>query len=190
MFFFNISFIRIMHPYRHNFLILLLGLFLGIEVAAQQAPLPPLYTLYDSMPQLEERIKQSANSTLVNKFWATWCKPCVEELPIFEQVNERYAAKNVKVLLVSLDFKSQLQKRFLPFLETTKLKSEVILFADQDANTWIPRVNEDWDGAIPATFIVRGNKHNFHQGRFNDFTDLEAFMRPFLSGLDAAAAGK
>jgi len=186
--FFNNIYFRAMFPYRHYFLPLVLGLFLGIEVSAQQAPPPPLYTIYDSMPQLEDRIKKSENFTLVIKFWATWCKPCVEELPIFEQLNERYAEKNVKVLLVSLDFKSQLQKRFLPFLETTKLQSEVILFADQDANTWIPKVNEDWDGAIPATFIVRGDKHNFHQGRFKDFTDLEAFMKPFLKGLDAASA--
>ncbi len=157
-------------------------------VSAVPAP-APVYVIYDSMPQLEERIRQSSHATtLVIKFWATWCKPCVEELPMFEQLNERYGEKNVKVLLVSLDFKSQLQKRFLPFLETTRLKSEVVLFADQDANTWIPRISEDWDGAIPATYIVRDGKREFHQGRFKDFSELETFMTPFLKGLASSSA--
>ena len=129
-----------------------------------------------------------ANKIVVVEVMATWCKPCVEELPMLEQLNERYGNKNVKVLLVSLDFKSQLQKRFLPFLETTRLKSEVVLFADQDANTWIPRINEEWDGAIPATYIIRDGKREFHSGRFKDFNELEAFMTPFLKGLASSSA--
>lgn len=191
-----------MLPYRQYLLLVFFSAFWGAKLQAQAskevpppptasavpAP-PPVYTIYDSMPQLEERILQSSKATtLVIKFWATWCKPCVEELPMFEQLNERYGNKNVKVLLVSLDFKSQLQKRFLPFLETTRLKSEVVLFADQDANTWIPRINEEWDGAIPATYIIRDGKREFHSGRFKDFNELEAFMTPFLKGLASSSA--
>ena len=37
-------------------------------------------------------------------FWATWCKPCIKELPAFEELNARYQDKGLKVVLVSLDF--------------------------------------------------------------------------------------
>jgi thiol-disulfide isomerase/thioredoxin len=153
---------------------------LGSPAAFGQA-----FTVYDSMPQLEERIEKAGDATLVINFWATWCKPCIEELPCFEELRNRYADQNVQVILVSLDFKSQLEKKFIPFLRERQFKSEVVLFADQDANNWIPRVNEEWDGAIPATVIIKGKKRNFNLGKFDNYADLETFVRPFLA--DAAA---
>jgi hypothetical protein len=84
-------------------------------------------------------------------------------------------------LLVSLDFKSHFEKKLLPFLREQQYQSEVILFADLDANTWIPQINGDWDGAIPATLVLKRNKRNFSLGKFPGFPDLEAFILPFLA---------
>lgn len=140
----------------------------------------PAYTVYDSFPQLEARLRQSSSATLVVNFWATWCKPCVEELPQFEQLHQNYASANVKVLLVSLDFKTQLEQRLIPFLRDNKLSPEVIVLADQDADTWIPRVQSAWDGAIPITLVIKGGRSAFHRDQFKDYNELEAFVRPFL----------
>jgi len=170
-----------MHPYRIlRFSVLLLPLLVSNRLAAQQ------YVIYDSLPQLEERIRKAGKDVLVVNFWATWCPPCVEELPYFEELNARYAAQNVKVVLVSLDFKSQLEKKFIPFLNKEKLKSEIILFADQDANTWIPRLSETWDGGVPATIVFQGSKTIFHMGKFENTAELEAFVRPFLKGVNTS----
>lgn len=136
--------------------------------------------VYDNIAQLEARILQAGETTLVVNFWATWCKPCVEELPLFEQLNERYAPFGVKVLLVSLDFKSQQEKRLLPFLRAHDLKCDVGLLADPDADAWIPRIDSLWDGAIPATLVVQGSKRGFRAKAFKDFKDLEMFILPFL----------
>ena len=72
------------------------------------------FSLYDNIQQLESRIRQAGNATLVINFWATWCKPCVEELPCFDELREHYAGRDMQVLLVSLDFKSQLEKNSSP----------------------------------------------------------------------------
>ena len=133
------------------------------------------------MPQLESRIENAKDTTLVINFWATWCKPCIEELPCFEELRERYNGQNVLVILVSLDFKSQLEKKFIPFLKEKQFKSEVVLFADQDANTWIPKISQEWDGAIPATVIIKGQQRKFNLGKFANYTELETFVRPFLA---------
>ncbi|MEY3195164.1 MAG: hypothetical protein RIQ78_1261 [Bacteroidota bacterium] len=138
------------------------------------------FLLYDNIQQLETRITQANDATLVINFWATWCKPCVEELPCFDDLKEQYCGYNIQILLVSLDFKSQLEKRFIPFLRAQKIKSEVALLADQDVNTWIPRIYEDWDGAIPATIVMRGNKRKFSLGKFSSLEELDAFVSPFL----------
>ena len=84
------------------------------------------------------------------------------------------------MLLVSLDFKSKIETKLLPFLKDNHLKSEVILFSDQDVNNWIPRIYEDWDGAIPATFVFKGKKRGFKLGQFNDFAEVENFVRSFV----------
>ncbi|MBL7827289.1 MAG: redoxin domain-containing protein [Saprospiraceae bacterium] len=147
---------------------------IGFQSTAQN------YSLYDNIEQLQARIKQAGNSTIVINFWATWCKPCVEELPCFEEFREKYAHQDIQVLLVSLDFRSQLEKKFIPFLNNQRLRSEVVLLADQDVNTWIPKIYEDWDGAIPATLVLKGDKRKFSLGKFDSLEDLHDFVQPFL----------
>lgn len=137
--------------------------------------------VYDSISQLEARIRQAGpDTTLVVNFWATWCGPCVKELPLFERLNKHYARFGLKVVLISLDFKSQKDKRLIPFLRERRLESEQGLLADPDTDYWIPRVDPGWDGAIPVTLVVRGNQRGFHLGDFNDFHELEMFVQPFV----------
>ena len=73
------------------------------------------------------KIDLSSDDTYVINFWATWCSPCVKELPYFESVNKEYANKNVKVILVSLDFPSQIESKLKPYIKKNKIKSNVIL---------------------------------------------------------------
>jgi len=112
------------------------------------------------------KIDLSTDKTYVINFWATWCSPCVKELPYFESVNRDYSAKNVKVILVSLDFPSQIESKLKPYLKKNKIKSNVILLDDSKMNKWVPRVSEKWDGGIPATLIVNSSNYNFYPNPF------------------------
>mgnify|MGYP001414232841 FL=1 len=112
------------------------------------------------------KIDLSTDKTYVINFWATWCSPCVKELPYFESVNREYSEKNVKVILVSLDFPSQIESKLKPYLKKNKIKSNVILLDDSKMNNWVPRVSEKWDGGIPATLIVNSSNYNFYPNPF------------------------
>ena len=112
------------------------------------------------------KIDLSSNDTYVINFWATWCSPCVKELPYFESINKEYADKNVKVILVSLDFPSQIESKLKPYIKKNKIKSNVILLDDSKMNKWVPRVSEKWDGGIPATLIVNSSNYNFYPNPF------------------------
>ena len=112
------------------------------------------------------KIDLSTNNTYVINFWATWCSPCVKELPYFEQINKEYAENNVKVILVSLDFPSQIESKLKPYIRKNKIKSNVILLDDSKMNKWVPRVSEKWDGGIPATLIVNSSNYNFYPNPF------------------------
>ncbi|MBS3993571.1 MAG: redoxin domain-containing protein [Bacteroidetes bacterium] len=112
------------------------------------------------------------DTVYVINFWATWCKPCVEELPAFIKLDEKYKDKKVKVLLVSLDFPTKIKEQLIPFIKLKKLKLEVIVLDDPDQNSWIPQVSEEWSGAIPATLIYTKNKREFYEQSFT-FESLE-----------------
>ena len=58
-------------------------------------------------PQLQPLLHQKTESVQVVNFWATWCAPCIKELPYFEELNK---LENVDVLLVSLDFPKHKEK--------------------------------------------------------------------------------
>ena len=122
--------------------------------------------------ELQPLLSKNNDTTYVVNFWATWCKPCVKELPAFEKLNKEYASKKVKVVLVSLDFPKQLESKVIPFVENRKIKSQVILLKDPDANKWIPKVDAFWTGAIPATLIYNSNDRKFYERSFT-YNELE-----------------
>jgi len=118
--------------------------------------------------------------TYVINFWATWCAPCIKELPYFEQLNEKYINQNVEVILVSLDFPKQYEKKLIPFIKERKLQSKVIALDDPKMNDWIPKVDEDWSGAIPATIIYNKDKSQFYERSFN-LEELESELQKFIT---------
>ena len=116
---------------------------------------------------LYSKIDLSVDKTYVINFWATWCAPCVKELPHFEEVNKEFKDKNTEVILVSLDFPSQMENKLKPYLKKNKIRSKVILLDDSKMNTWVPKVSKDWGGGIPATLIVNSSNYNFYPKSFN-----------------------
>ena len=86
-----------------------------------------------------------------------WCKPCVEELPEFEDIRKDYSRKKVKLILVSLDFGQNVADRLVGFLKRKDINAQAIILDDPDANSWIGKVDDKWDGALPATVIYHKN---------------------------------
>ncbi len=122
--------------------------------------------------ELQPRLITGSDSVYVVNFWATWCVPCVKELPEFEKINEIYSDQKVGVLLVSLDNARHIESRVLPFIEQHGLKSEIILLDDPQSNRWIPLVDESWTGSIPATVIFNKNSRSFYEKVFT-YEELE-----------------
>ncbi|PKV64932.1 AhpC/TSA family protein [Polaribacter sp. Hel1_33_78] len=134
------------------------------------------YTYSELKPLLE---KNDGKTYIVN-FWATWCAPCVKELPYFEKIKKEYDDKNVEVLLVSLDFPKQVEKKLIPFINKRKLNSKVVLLDDINEDVWIKAIDENWSGAIPATLIYNKNKRKFYEHSF-DYETLEKELQTFIN---------
>lgn len=100
----------------------------------------------------------SSNDTLyVVNFWATWCKPCVAELPYFRNAAEQFQGKPVKFLFISLDFESQIDTKLVPFLKKDPLPGDVWWLNERKLQSMIDKVDKNWSGAIPFTLFLKGS---------------------------------
>ena len=133
-----------------------------------------------SFEELDNRIRQENEAdVLVVNFWATWCKPCIKELPYFDSLQTAYPEKKVKVLLVSLDMELASAEKYQ---QRKGIQSEVLYLDETDHNAWIDRISNNWSGAIPATlFIPASGEEKFHEGEFSAetlFAQVNQLLNP------------
>jgi len=119
---------------------------------------------YIKVAELEKILNNREDKLYVVNFWATWCPPCVSELPAFEKVAAGYDKANVRFILISLDFPSQIEKQLIPFLKKNKISLEVAVMMETDSNLWIDKVDPSWQGNIPSTLFLNNPKkiRHFH----------------------------
>lgn len=158
-------------------LIISMSIFLLLSTIPAQAQKLRTMTTQAFLEELEQK---DAGTILVN-FWATWCGPCVEELPFFNQLAREYADEGVEFMFVSLDFK---EAPLLKFLEINEFEGEVIFLSDglRDPD-WIEQMDPTWSGAIPATLALNFETEAkaFHEGSFT-YEELLAWLSPaFIS---------
>ncbi len=107
---------------------------------------------------LEKFIAES-NGPLIVNMWATWCKPCIEELPYYlEEVKKQNASAgsgdSLKLLLVSLDFKEAFPKGIASFAKKRNVTAPIVWLDETNADYFCPKVDPKWSGAIPATLFI------------------------------------
>ena len=116
-----------------------------------------------SKTELASILNNPSDKLHVINFWATWCGPCVTELPDFQKVVNESIGSKVDFLFISLDFPSDAEKKLTPFLKKNNYTFKVCLMTETDYNSWIDEVDPGWQGNIPATlFFNRPRKiHHF-----------------------------
>ncbi|MBA4746608.1 MAG: TlpA family protein disulfide reductase [Muricauda sp.] len=137
------------------------------------------FPVYD-FEGLEPLLHKKDDKTYIINFWATWCKPCIKEMPYFERVHAEQKNNNVKVILVNLDMPNMWKSRLEPYVENKGIQSEVVILDDPKQNDWIPKVSEEWGGGIPATLIYNKDKRTFYERGFT-YEELNEELNTFIN---------
>ncbi len=130
--------------------------------------------------ELKPILNRQDDKIYVINFWATWCVPCVKELPAFERLREEYNDRNVEVILVSLDLSSQKDNVVIPFLKRKRIKSPVFIFNDSNEQIWIEDISKDWTGSIPSTLIYNKKQRIFYERTFS-YKKLNEVLQAFVN---------
>ncbi|MGE0770386.1 MAG: thioredoxin domain-containing protein [Cyclobacteriaceae bacterium] len=102
---------------------------------------------------LQNIIQKPSDKIQVINFWATWCAPCIKEMPLFEALNG--TRHDVQVNLVSMDLDLDPNpEKVHRFVARKKLQSKVYILDEANPNSWIDKIEKDWSGAIPATLVI------------------------------------
>ncbi len=138
-----------------------------------------------SWETLRKLLNEPNDTTYVINFWATFCKPCVAELPHFDKLQSAYQYQKVRILLVSMDFIKDFENRVIPFVRERGLQSQVWLLKETNAGQWIDEIDPGWSGALPATvFVHPGQKQRrFYNKEFN-MEELRAEFELFYKKLN------
>ena len=150
---------------------LLFVAFLASAALSAQWTSVKTFAKYDELAK--EYLDRDDGYTYVINYWATWCGPCVKELPYFEQLLAAHDNEKIRVILVSLDFPKKMESKLLPFLNKHNIQSEVVILDDPKSNIWIDKVDPSWGGAIPVTIVYKGDKREFWDGEFDSYADLD-----------------
>lgn len=107
-----------------------------------------------------KQIMDTTRGPLIVNFWATWCGPCIREIPYFDSI---IMAKNapVKLILVSLDFPDAYPKQLTSFVKKQGYKGDVVFLAETNPDYFCPLIDKQWEGAIPASVFVNNSKKTY-----------------------------
>jgi thiol-disulfide isomerase/thioredoxin len=147
---------------------------MGSNVPATEVKVIKFDTLAHLMSRDSDKIE-------VINFWATWCKPCIQELPYFQNLHNTMS-NQVNVTLISLDYADVLNTKVIPFVKKRQLTAKVLLLDEIDYNSWIDSVDPSWSGAIPATLVInhQSNKRTFYEGALEE-GDLEKIVKELIN---------
>ncbi|MCS7209795.1 MAG: TlpA family protein disulfide reductase [Fimbriimonadales bacterium] len=147
---------------------------LGISVLAE--PALPRTDARD----LERRIARYRGKVVVVNFWATWCAPCMEELPDLARFYRNYRRQGVVMIGVSFDDESSADKTVPPALRKHRVTYPVVV-VKQDYDEFASQFDEAWAGEVPRFYLYdrNGKRVKAWSGK-TSYAKLEREVKPLL----------
>lgn len=105
---------------------------------------------------IKELLKNNTKKVRLINVWATWCGPCVNELPEFVKINHMYKNRDFEFITISAD-KPDKKERALEILKKKYVSATNYIFDSDDTYKLIEAIDPKWQGALPYTLIIEPN---------------------------------
>lgn len=154
---------------------LLISFFLALSGQCQDIPRMKI-------TEIDSLIRHSSKPLVVN-FWSTTCKPCIQEIPYFQEYVRKFEADSVQLILVSLDMKANYPHKIRSFADARNFRAPILWLDETNADYFCPVIDSSWSGVIPATLFIN------HKTGFRYFQEekikpekLEEILRKLVGG--------
>jgi peroxiredoxin len=97
--------------------------------------------------------RNDTKKLLVINLWATWCGPCVAELPELVTMNRMYRGRNFQLVTISLDDVAK-HEEALNVLRENHVSSTNYILSSSDRDKFAEALDQDWPGPVPYTLVV------------------------------------
>ena len=98
-------------------------------------------------------LKETRGKAAVVNLWATWCPPCVAEMPELNDFHQKADLSKVALLAVSVDDSSRLTSTVVPFVEKHRITFPVRVLEDTPPEALGAALGIDFSGAVPVTLL-------------------------------------
>ena len=155
------------------FLSLVLTVSFSLSVQSQSIPSWKITNL--------QKYINKTDSILVVNFWATFCKPCIKELPFIQSISEKLKDKGVSILLVSLDLPEDYPVAINNFAKAGRYTAPIVWLNETNADYFCPKIDQAWSGAIPSTLFI--NRKKGYRKLVQEQMDKDRFERELNAAL-------
>ena len=134
-----------------------------------------------SQEALKSLLATAAGKVRVINFWATWCPPCVAELPELAVFYTEHTDKGVAFFAISLDNPNEIEKTVKPFLKEKKVPFPVHVLLERDLEALSGIVKQELAGVLPTTLVYdkTGSVVKMFEGAITK-EKLDSVIKPLL----------
>ncbi len=135
-----------------------------------------------SSAQLAEVLAEKTGSVVLVNFWASWCTPCLKEIPTLVELAERYRDRGFELVPVSLDDPGDIDVIVVPFLNRWFPDFTSYTRVDMDMDTVVSVLDPAWNEILPTSYVIDrdGSVVEQMQGGMT-IDEFEAAILPLLN---------
>ena len=163
---------------------------LGSDEPLPETLLNPTQVEAISIDDFHRVLESHQGKVIVINFWATWCIPCVQELPELNELQKRFRDKGLMVIAVSLDDQDKLEDSVRSFFAKRAPDLISYLSTEEEPSDFVGSLDPEWLGALPSTYFLNGSGEvkKGATGRLS-YQRFEELVTEMLAKEKEAAAG-